>query len=88
MPDNEYVIALQVLTVKMDTQTELLTKINGYVREHSEQLATHTEWIRTHDGRHKHLEEEQKSLSTKIWGLGGGGTLLGIAATILQIFKR
>jgi len=94
MSDTEYTTTLQTLIAKIDAQDtaatrreELLTKINGYVREHGKQLATHTEWIHGHRRSHVALNKDVRSLSNRLWILSGGTGILSIAATILQFMK-
>ena len=84
MPDTEYLATLQILIAKIDTQTELLTKINGYVREHGEELAANKQWIWGHKQTHEDIDKDMRTLSNRLWILSGGTGTLSIVATILQ----
>ena len=92
--DKEYTTTLHVLITKIDglaasadRREELLTKINGYVRDHGEQLAANKQWIWGHKQTHDDLETNIHTLSNRLFLLSGGTGILSIVATILQFVK-
>ena len=94
MADTEYTAALQTLIAKLDAQDtaalrreKLLTKINGYVRDHGEQLASHKQWIWGHKQTHEALDKNVHNLSNRLWILSGGTGVLSVVATILQFMS-
>ena len=87
MVDNEYLASLQILIAKIDTQTELLMAINGYVREHGEQLAANKQWIWGHKETHEKIDKDMHTLSSWLWKLSGGTGLFAILATVFQFMK-
>jgi len=94
MPDNEYLASLQVLISKMDAMAdsgvrreEILSNINGYVRDHGEQLAANKQWIWGHKKTHEDLDIEIHSLSNRLWSLSGGTGALAIIANVLAFIK-
>ena len=101
MADKEYIAALQALTAKIDgliiagdlrdtageRREDILNAINGYVREHGELLAAHTEWFRGHKKVHEVLDKNLHTLSNRLFAISGGTGLLAVAATILQFVK-
>lgn len=94
MADTEYTAALQMLITRIDAQDtaaarreELLTKINGYVRDHGEQLAAHKQWIQGHKQIHTTLDRSVHNLSNRLWILSGGTGILSVVAAILQFMN-
>lgn len=70
---------------RLDDIYALMLKLNGFVRRHGETLAAHSQWLDTHEQEHEKAEREMRTLSSRLWALGGGGGLLGLIATILQL---
>jgi len=71
-------------------QEEILaavTKVNGYVRDHGETLAAHSQWMESHGKVHITQDKDFRALSGWVWKLGGGSGLLAIVATILQFLN-
>ena len=96
MSDSSYTEALLELSTKIDQlavvgrQEEILaalSQINGYVREHGEVLASHSQWMASHDKVHVAQDGDFRTLSSRVWLLSGGSGLLAIVATILQFLK-
>ena len=94
MPDTEYLASLQILIVKIDAladsgarREEILSTINGHVREHGEQLAANKQWIWGHKKTHEDIDEEIHSLSNRLWSLSGGTGVLAIIANVLAVIK-
>lgn len=101
MPDNEYVASLQILISKIDSlseagsrreeagsrREELLSNINGYVRDHGEQLAANKQWIWGHKQTHETIDKRIHTLSTWLWGLSGGTGILATVFAALQSIR-
>jgi hypothetical protein len=94
MADTEYTAALQMLITRIDAQDtaaarreELLTKINGFVRDHGEQLAAQKQWIWGHKQTHEALDKDVHNLSNRLWILSGGTGVLSVVAAILQFMN-
>lgn len=98
MSKTSYTQALLELSAKIDGLADLsgqqdqilaaLNLMNGRVREQGKLLAAHQQWLAGHDAEHRVLVGRLRTLSSRLWALGGGGGLLGLFATILQFLGK
>jgi len=79
-----------VTTGSIGRQEEILTavsQVNGFVREHGEMLAAHQQWLESHGEAHTAKDKDFRTLSSRVWVLGGGTGILATVAMILQFLN-
>jgi len=64
----------------------LLREMNSHVRDNSNLLAAHEQWIKDHEAVHTSLDNQIRSFRTWLWSLGGGGGLLSLFSALRQFF--
>ena len=76
--------AIGAVRERLEDVYALVLKTNGFSREHGKILAAHRQWLENHDEVHKARDKDFRTLSSRVWLLGGSSGLLAGVAMILQ----
>lgn len=79
---------IRATVLSMSNQIERMAKqvgaINGYVRQHSTDLAAARQWREDHSKTHDKLEDDMDDMEKKVWAIGGFDGILAFIGTILH----